>query len=341
MFNIKNKNKDEGICLSTLPTIANRFKDSVVKMGTDEVDVVIATAAYVALRKRKREIKRKKTYWVHKVFRARDEKGEFHTHFRSHLCNTLPAPAVPLPPTGHVPRIALASDRMKTKEARRGTAGAWLCVNRESAVSCKLNGKSKQRGAWLLLVWVTAKGFCLCKQLACTAIDGGSPGGGKHGDYCNRPGSLRPTFAHFHRPDPARPGSLRPTFAHCPRPGSLPGLPSLTSTGPTQPVPAYSGFSVLPPRVARCGGYTTTGPARFFRRMAKTSGQVKDIIHVEGLSPQPTIIHDPSGLSNRHPPTASGPARPIRPRSALAANVSRESSPPGLGWAARCGRWST
>ncbi|KAG8269732.1 hypothetical protein J6590_101089, partial [Homalodisca vitripennis] len=45
------------------------------------------------------------------------------------LKNTLPALAVPLPPTSHLPRIALPSDQMKTAEA-------WqYCVNRESAVS--------------------------------------------------------------------------------------------------------------------------------------------------------------------------------------------------------------
>ncbi|KAG8314800.1 hypothetical protein J6590_084534 [Homalodisca vitripennis] len=56
--------------------------DSVVKIDTDEVEVV-TTAAYIALSKRKSKIKRKKAYCVHKVFRARDEEREFHTLFRS------------------------------------------------------------------------------------------------------------------------------------------------------------------------------------------------------------------------------------------------------------------
>ncbi|KAG8314603.1 hypothetical protein J6590_089110 [Homalodisca vitripennis] len=52
-------------------------------------------------------------------------------------------------------------------------------------------------------------------------------------------GSVRLTPAYLHPLRPARPGSLRPT-AHCDRPG------------PFQPSPAHSGFSGLPPRIAKC-----------------------------------------------------------------------------------------
>ncbi|KAG8305122.1 hypothetical protein J6590_076387 [Homalodisca vitripennis] len=101
------------------PLRADALKDSVVKLDTDEVEVVIATAAYVALRKRKSKTKPKKTCWVHKVFRVGDEEGEFHPLFRRLKCRlsaqqvifvtrslplpcTCRAPAVSLPPTGHL-----------------------------------------------------------------------------------------------------------------------------------------------------------------------------------------------------------------------------------------------
>ncbi|KAG8321259.1 hypothetical protein J6590_049567 [Homalodisca vitripennis] len=46
------------------------LKDSIVKLDTDEEDVVIATAANVSLRKRKSKIKGNIRIGVHKVFLA-------------------------------------------------------------------------------------------------------------------------------------------------------------------------------------------------------------------------------------------------------------------------------
>jgi arginyl-tRNA--protein-N-Asp/Glu arginylyltransferase len=48
-------------------------------MDSREEDVIIACGLYLLAEEEKR-VKRK--YWIHSVFRAREEEGEFHTLFR-------------------------------------------------------------------------------------------------------------------------------------------------------------------------------------------------------------------------------------------------------------------
>jgi hypothetical protein len=48
-------------------------------MDRCEEDVIIACGPYVLAEEEKRKKKRK--YWIHKVFRAREEEGDFHTPF--------------------------------------------------------------------------------------------------------------------------------------------------------------------------------------------------------------------------------------------------------------------
>jgi hypothetical protein len=49
-------------------------------MDRSEEHVIIACGLYLLSQEEKREQRRK--YWVHNVFRAREEEGEFHTIFR-------------------------------------------------------------------------------------------------------------------------------------------------------------------------------------------------------------------------------------------------------------------
>ena len=49
-------------------------------MDRCEEDVIIACGLYLLLEEEKRK-KEKRKYWIHKVFRAREEEGEFHTLF--------------------------------------------------------------------------------------------------------------------------------------------------------------------------------------------------------------------------------------------------------------------
>lgn len=51
---------------------------TVVGMAREE-DVIIACGLHLLSEEEKREKKRK--YWIHNVFRARKEEGEFHTPF--------------------------------------------------------------------------------------------------------------------------------------------------------------------------------------------------------------------------------------------------------------------
>ena len=46
-------------------------------MDQNEEDVIAACGAYLVLQEEKNRKKRK--YWVHQLWRARDEEGEFHT----------------------------------------------------------------------------------------------------------------------------------------------------------------------------------------------------------------------------------------------------------------------
>jgi hypothetical protein len=43
-----------------------------------EEDAIIACGLYILAEEEKRQ---KRKYWIHKVFRAREEEGEFHTLF--------------------------------------------------------------------------------------------------------------------------------------------------------------------------------------------------------------------------------------------------------------------
>ena len=47
-------------------------------MDSCEEDVIIACGLYLLAEEEKRK---KRKYWIHKVFRAREEEGEFHTLF--------------------------------------------------------------------------------------------------------------------------------------------------------------------------------------------------------------------------------------------------------------------
>lgn len=49
-------------------------------MNRNEEDVVIACGVYLVLEEKRRK-KRVKRYWIHNLFRARDEEGEFNTIF--------------------------------------------------------------------------------------------------------------------------------------------------------------------------------------------------------------------------------------------------------------------
>ena len=53
---------------------------TVVGMDRCEEDVIIACGLYLLLEEEKRK-KEKRKYWIHKVFRAIEEEGEFHTLF--------------------------------------------------------------------------------------------------------------------------------------------------------------------------------------------------------------------------------------------------------------------
>jgi len=47
-------------------------------MDRCEEDVIVACGRYLLVEEEKRK---KRKYWIHKVFRAREEEGEFHTVF--------------------------------------------------------------------------------------------------------------------------------------------------------------------------------------------------------------------------------------------------------------------
>ena len=51
---------------------------TVVSVDRYEKDVMIVCGLYLLVEEEKRK---KKEYWIHKVFRAREEEGEFHTLF--------------------------------------------------------------------------------------------------------------------------------------------------------------------------------------------------------------------------------------------------------------------
>ncbi|XP_039278567.1 uncharacterized protein LOC120350176 [Nilaparvata lugens] len=58
----------------------NHFITSVTEMDSDEEDVIIAVDAFIVLQDEEEETKRPK-YWMHQLWKARDEDGEFHTIF--------------------------------------------------------------------------------------------------------------------------------------------------------------------------------------------------------------------------------------------------------------------
>jgi len=49
-------------------------------MDRCEENVIIAFGLFLLVEEEKRK-KKKRKYWIHKVFRAREEEGEFHTLF--------------------------------------------------------------------------------------------------------------------------------------------------------------------------------------------------------------------------------------------------------------------
>ncbi|KAG8292423.1 hypothetical protein J6590_040384 [Homalodisca vitripennis] len=74
------------------------------------------------------------------------------------LCSRFP----PSSPERHVGRNMISMTSFRPIDRVRGR------VQRLSQ-----NNRIKQRPAWLLLGWVTAKRSCLCKRSACPAVDGG------------------------------------------------------------------------------------------------------------------------------------------------------------------------